>query len=104
MLYIYNRSGEMLLTTPRPDKTMIHIVDEAPRAITTAEIEALVLRWANGYSEEQIAEITNAVEVELDSVLSKAPQWRKADYVVAVMNVSLRIAKKYMSVNAPASN
>ena len=81
---------------------MIHIVDERPRAITTTEIQALVLRWLRGwYSEEQIAECTSAVEAELDSVLSKAPQWQKADYVVALMNVSQRVTKKYMKENTP---
>ena len=82
---------------------MIHIVDERPRAINTAECKALAERWLRGwYSEEQIAECTSAVEAELDSVLSKAPQWRKADYVVALMNVSQRVTKKYMKLNAPA--
>ena len=95
-------SGRYSLTSPRPDKTMIHIVDEAPRAITTSECKALVSRWTKGYSEEQIAECTSAVEAELDNVLSKAPQWRKADYVVALMNVSLRVTKKYTKLNAPA--
>jgi len=81
---------------------MIHIVDERPRAITTAECEAMVLRWLRGwYSEEQIAECTSAVEAELDSVLSKAPQWQKHDYVVALMNVSQRVTKKYMKLNTP---
>ena len=82
---------------------MIHIVDERPRAITNAECSALALRWLRGwYSEEQIAEITSAIETELNSVLSAIPRWRKADYVVALMNVSQRVTKKYMKLNAPA--
>jgi len=81
---------------------MIHIVDEAPRAITTAECRALADRWLRGwYSEEQTAECTSAIEAELDNVLSKAPEWEKADYVVALMNVSERVTKKYMKENAP---
>ena len=81
---------------------MIHIVNGRPRAITTAECSALALRWIRGwYSEEQIAEITSAIETELNSVLSTIPRWQKANYEIALMNVSKQVTKNYMKENAP---
>lgn len=94
-------SGRYSLTSPRPDKTMIHIVDGSPRPIAIEEMEDLAHHLLRGYSNQQVAECAIEMAEELDKVLARHPEWTTGWYVSAKANVAMRVTKQYKAQNAP---